>query len=72
MIFNIAIEKFEHFNDIDLNIDENVAKKIDETDETNETNKQIIIDFFSILYVNSDVKNRKFEFFDVTNEMTNF
>ena len=78
MIFNVAIKKFEHFDDIDSNIDKNVAKKINEinetneTNETNKTNEQIIVDFFSILYVNFDIKSRKFEFFDVTNEMTNF
>ena len=33
MILCVAIEKFEHFDDIDSNIDVNVAKKIDETNE---------------------------------------
>ena len=61
VILNVAIKKCEHFDDIDSNIDINVARKIDETNEINETNEQMIVDFFLILYVNSDVKNRKFE-----------
>ena len=72
MIFSVAIEKSEHFDDTDSDIDVDVAKKINETSETSETNEQMIVDFLSILYVNSDVENRKFEFFDVTNEVTNF
>ena len=66
VILSVAIEKCEHFDDIDSNIDIDVAEKFDETDETNE------IDFFMNLNVNFDVKNRKFEFFDVANEMTIF
>ena len=69
VILSVAIEKFEHFDDIDSDIDVNVAEKIDETDETCETNEQMIVDFFLILYVNSDVKIQKFEFFDVINEI---
>ena len=58
VILCVAIEKLEHFDDIDSDIDVDVAKKID---ETNETNEQMIVDFFLILYVNSDVENRKFD-----------
>ena len=68
VISNDAIKKCEFFDNIDSNMNVNVAKKID---ETNETNEQTIADFFMILYVNSDVKIRKSEFFDVTDEINN-
>ena len=73
MILNVAIKRFEHFDNIDSNIDAkqnidfDVAKKINETNETNKTNEtnetdeQMIVDFFSILHVDFDVKSRKFE-----------
>ena len=72
VILNVAIEKCEHFDDIKSNIetkqniDFDVAKKIDETNKTNETNE---IDFFINLNVTFSVKIRKFEFFDVLNEI---
>ena len=68
VISNVAIEKCEFFDDIDSNIDAkqnidfDVAKEINETNETNETNEQMTVDFFLILYANSDAKIRKFEF----------
>ena len=55
VISNVAIKKYEFFDDIDSNMNVNVAKKIDETNEMSE------IDFFLILLMNFDVKNRKFE-----------
>ena len=71
VILNVAIERCEHFDDINSDIDIDVAEKIDETSETSETNEQIV-DFFLILYIDSDVEDRKFEFFDVIVEMTDF
>ena len=59
VMLNVAIEKCEHFDDINSNIDVNVVKKID---EINETNEQIIFNFFLILYVNFDIEIRKFKF----------
>ena len=64
VILSVAIERHELFDDIDSNIDTNqnidfdVAKKINESCETNE---QINVDFFLILYVDSDAKTRKFK-----------
>ena len=55
LILNVVTEKCEYFIDTNSNIDVNIAKKIDETNEMNEIN------FFLILYVNFDVKNRKFD-----------
>ena len=61
VISSVAIERCEFFDDIDSdidaeqNIDFDVAKKIDETSET------MIVDFFLILQVNSDVMKRRFE-----------
>ena len=57
VILSVAIERCEHFDDIDAD----VAKEIDETSETDEADEQTIVDFFLILYVNSDVENRKFD-----------
>ena len=64
VILNVAIEKREFFDDIDSNIDANqnidfnVVKKVN---ETSKTNKQINVDFFLTLHVNSDAKVRKFK-----------
>ena len=63
VILCVAIEKFEHFDNIDSNIDINVAKKINATNETHEIN------FFVNLNVIFDVKIEKFEFLDVINEI---
>ena len=63
VILCVAIGKFEHFDDIDSNIDADVAKKIDETNKTNE------VDFFMNLNVTFSVKTRKFESFDVLDEI---
>ena len=65
VILGVAIEKSEHFDDIDSDIDVDVAEKVgetNETDEINEANEQVTADFFSILYVDSDVEIRKFDF----------
>ena len=56
VMLSVAIEKCEHFDNIDSNINVDVAEKID---ETNETNEQMTADFFLILYVNSDVETRR-------------
>ena len=53
VMLSVAIKKCEHFDDIDSNIDINVAERIDETIE---------IDFFMILYVIFDVETRKSKF----------
>ena len=74
VISNVATKKCDLFKNIDSNIDAkqnidfDIAKKINEIDKTN---KQMIIDFFLILYVNFDTNNWKFEFFDVLNEIDN-
>ena len=65
MILSVAIERFEHFDDIDSDIDVDVAEKIgeaSEADEVSEADEQVTVDFFSILYVDSDVETRRFDF----------
>ena len=61
VILSVAIERCEHSDDIDSDIDVDVAEKVDEANEISEADEQMIADFFLILYVNSDVENRRFE-----------
>ena len=59
VILNVAIEKLEHFD----NIDANVAKKIDDSCDENE---HAIVDFFFVLHVELTVLIKRNE------QMTNF
>ena len=59
---SVAIERCEHFDDIDADVAERIG-------EANEANEQVTADFFLILCVSSGVVNRRFELFDVVDEI---